>query len=255
METDDLKDMLARSQETAAGLGGLDRTAYATDATGAVTVTVRADGSVVQARLHDQWRPRLGSADLTTAVAEAITSAQEKAAREWVESPGDAGRLSAVEPGAAVGSGEDPVDFARELLDLLAEIEQHLPGLAGVAQQAVDEEVRVEGPAGGITAVTRQGTLVSLEVNPQWMREAPRHRIEEELSAALVQALPGVQKQATRALRDVEPVGRLLGLLDDPAQLFARLGLTSNPGSGQAMTGNGEATTDVGYDSYGRGAR
>lgn len=225
METDDLKNMLAQSREAAARLGGADRTATSADSAGSVTVTVRADGSVVQARLHDQWRTRLGSKELGTAVAEAIADAQSQAARDWAEAPGGGEPEPAIDVSAARGTGEDPVEFARELMALLEEVEASLPDLATVAQQAVDREVRVSGPAGGMTAIARQGVLVGLEVNPQWMREAPRFRIEEELSAVLAQALPGLGRQADGAAREVAPVGRLLGLLDDPAALFARLGL------------------------------
>jgi hypothetical protein len=228
METEDLKEMLAQSRETAAQLGGLDRTTAASDAAGAVTVTVRADGSVVQARLHDQWRSRLGAADLSAAVAEAITSAQTRSTEDWAAAP--AGEPSAPTPnGPTASEGEpdgDPVAFFRELMGLLDDVESRLPDLAAVAQQAVDREVRVAGPAGGLTAIARQGVLVGLEENPQWMREAPRFRVEEELSAVLAQALPGLPKQATAAMREVAPVGRLLGLLDDPAAFLARLGLT-----------------------------
>lgn len=234
METDDIKEMLAQSREAAARLGGFDRTAMASDAAGAVTVTVRADGSVVQARLHDQWRSRLGSTDLGAAVAEAIAGAQSQAARDWAQAPGGTAPDVTIDPGSASATGsaadtrENPVDFARELLALLDDVEAYLPGLAEVAQQSVDREVRIPGPAGGITVVARQGVLVGLEENPQWMREAPRYRVEEELSAVLAQALPGLQRQATAAMREVAPVGRLLGLLDDPAALFTRLGLTGS---------------------------
>jgi hypothetical protein len=240
METDDLKDMLAESRETAARLGGLDRTATAADPTVSVTVTVRVDGTVVRARLHDQWRTRLGPKELGTAVAEAIAEAQSQAARDWAESPG--GELEpALDVSTAWATGEDPVEFARELMALLDEVEARLPDLATVAQQAVDREVRVTGPAGGITAIARQGVLAGLEENPQWMREAPRFRIEEELSAVLARALPGLGRQATTALRDVEPVGRLLGLLDDPAALFARLGLAASANADRRNDGPADA--------------
>ncbi len=258
METDYLKEMLAQSREAAARLGGFDRTAMAADSAGAVTVTVRADGSVVQARLHDQWRSRLGTTELGTAVAEAITRAQGQAARDWAESPGGAEPDTAVGPIPA-GVDGDPVEFARELLALLDDVERHLPGLADVAQQAVDREVRIGGPAGGITAVARQGVLVGLEENPQWMREAPRNRIEEELSAVLARALPGLQRQATATMRDVAPVGRLLGLLDDPATMFARLGLTegaANPeGAQNSGAGNPGSVPGVAGSDHRRGVR
>ena len=256
METDQIKDLLAGAQDSAGRLGGQDRTATASDAAGIVVVTVRADGSVVQARLHDQWRSRLGSADLGAKVAEAVGVAQEKATQDWLENPGGA-RPEPIDPRRAIAASEDPVDFARELVALLDEVEARLPDLAGIAQQAVDREVRVGGPAGGITAVARQGVLVSLELNPQWIREAPRNRIEEELSAVLAQALPGLQKQATSAMREVAPVGRLLGLLDDPASLFARLGLTAAPtaAASPAGRGNGAAGAGAAYDDYGRGDR
>jgi hypothetical protein len=238
METDELKDLLAQSRQAAAQLGGLDRTAAAADGSGAVTVTVRADGSVVQARLHDQWRARLGSTELGTAVAEAITNAQTQSARDWAEAPaGEPADHQAV-PARDQSDAEpgDPVEFFRELMALLDDVESRLPDLAEVAQQAVDTEVRVAGPSGGITATARQGVLTGLDLNPQWMREAPRNRVEEELSAVLAQALPGLQKQATSAMREVAPVGRLLGLLDDPATFLARLGL-SEPSAGPTERG------------------
>lgn len=234
MYTDDLKELLAQSQDSAGRLGGLDRTASSSDSASAVTVWVRADGAVTQARLHDQWRSRLGRRELGEAVTEAITAAQEAATRLWVESTGD-GPPAAVEPAPDRPAPEgrdagDPVDFARELLALIGEVEAHLPDLAGVAQDAVDREVSIGGPAGGITAVARQGALVRLDIEPRWLAEAPRFRIDEELSAVLAQALPGLRNQATDALRGVAPVGRLMGLLDDPATLFARLGLADADG-------------------------
>jgi DNA-binding protein YbaB len=235
-ETDHLKAILAEAQDSASRLGGLDRTTTASDEAGVVTVTVRADGSVVRARLHDQWRSRLGAADLSALVAEAIRIAQEKVSQEWAENP-EGGEPVTVDLTSAKAGHEDPVDFARELMALLDEVEARLPDLTGVAQQAVDREVRVGGPAGGITAVARQGVLVSLELDPQWIREAPRNRIEEELSAVLAQALPGLRRQATDAMREVAPVGKLLGLLDDPATLFARLGLVTGHESYESHRG------------------
>lgn len=231
METDDLKELLAQSRHSAAQLGGLDRSTDASDSAGAVTVTVRADGSVVQARLHDQWRTRLGSTGLSAAVAEAITSAQSQSARDWAGAAAGEPPTHSTQDFTAIPVNDrepdgDPVEFFRELMALLDDVERRLPDLAGIAQQAVEREIRVEGPSGGITAVARQGVLVAIEENPQWMREAPRNRIEEELSAVLAQALPGLPKQATAAMREVAPVGQLLGLLDDPATFLARLGLT-----------------------------
>jgi hypothetical protein len=245
--TDDLKELLAQSQEAADRLGGLGRTASSSDSASAVTVWVRADGAVTQARLHDQWRARLGRRDLGEAVAEALTGAQDAATRLWAESTGDGSTTAGEEPASPAGrdqgrdeGGEagDPADFARELLALLGEVESYLPDLPGVAQDAVDREVSIGGPAGGITAVARQGALVRLDVDPRWLAEAPRNRIDEELSAVLAAALPGLHNQATSAMRGVAPVGRLMNLLDDPATLFARLGL------GYAGRGGGAVNLD-----------
>jgi hypothetical protein len=208
-----------------------------------VTVWVRADGAVTQARLHDQWRARLGRRDLGEAVAEALTGAQDAATRLWVESTEDESTTVGEEPASPAGRDQgwdegrqagDPVDFARELLALIGEVESYLPDLPGVAQNAVDGEVSIGGPAGGITAVARQGALVRLDVDPRWLAEAPRNRIDEELSAVLAAALPGLRNQATSAIRGVAPVGRLMDLLDDPATLFARLGLGDADRSGDA---------------------
>lgn len=232
METDSLKETLALAQDSAGRLGGIGRTASAQDASGAVTVTVSASGAVIQAQLHDQWQARLRSADFSSAVAEAIAGAQRQAAQGWAE---DAAEPSAAAPSAVEAERRSdppeqaPLDFARDLMALLDDVERSLPDLADVAQRAVDQEVRVEGPAGGITAVARQGVLVELTINPQWMREAPRNRVEEELTAVLAKALPGLTQQASGALREVAPVGRLLGILDDPENLFACLGLNKPP--------------------------
>jgi hypothetical protein len=250
--TDDLKELLAQSQEAAGRLGGLGQTASSSDSAAAVTVWVRADGAVTQARLHDQWRARLGRRDLGEAVAEALTGAQDAATRLWAQSTSDGSTTAGEEPASPAGRDQDrddgrdqgrdkgreagdPADFARELLALLGEVESSLPDLPGVAQDAVDREVSVGGPAGGITAVARQGALVRLDVDPQWLAEAPRNRIDEELSAALAAALPGLHNQATSAMRGVAPVGRLMNLLDDPATLFARLGLGDARRSGDAV--------------------
>jgi hypothetical protein len=259
------KELLAQSQEAAGRLGGLGRTASSSDSAAAVTVWVRADGAVTQARLHDQWRARLGRRDLGEAVAEALTGAQDAATRLWAESIEDGSITAGEEPASPAGrdqgwdegrdegrdqgrdeGGEagDPVDFARELLALIGEVESYLPDLPGMAQNAVDHEASIGGPAGGITAVARQGALVRLDVDPRWLAEAPRNRIDEELSAVLAAALPGLRNQATSAMRGVAPVGRLMDLLDDPATLFARLGLGDANRSGDAGNPDQHRTAD-----------
>ena len=226
---DGLRDATAQAQRQAARLDiGATAPASGSDPGGAVTVTVRADGAVVGARLHDSWRQRIAG-NLTGAVTQAITAAQKDATQSWLDTVGEDVDPAPAPPARrevpARFDGADPAAFAGHLHGLLQEVEAKLAGLPRLASEAAQRTVEVRGPAGGITATAREGTLVSLECDERWLADAPRSRVEAELADVLARALPGVQQQVTGAIR-VGPVGELLDLADDPATLFARLGLT-----------------------------
>jgi len=224
-----LRDVTAQAQRQAARLDLRTTTPVSgSDPAAAVTITVRADGAVIGARLHDNWRQRIAG-DLTSAVVQAIAAAQQDVTQSWLDTVHEEAELA---PPPIVRrdvparfDGADPAAFARHLHGLLQEVEAKLADLPRLASEAAQQTVEVRGPAGGITATAREGTLVSLECDERWLADAPRSRVEAELADVLARALPGVQQQVTGAIR-VGPVGELLDLADDPATLFARLGLT-----------------------------
>jgi hypothetical protein len=227
---DGMREATAQAQRQAARLDMASvAPVAAADPTGAVTVTVRADGAVVGVRLQDNWRKRIGG-DLAGAVVAAISAAQRDATQAWLDGV-NAETETPPPPAAALPgtparfAGADPAAFARELQGLLAEVEAQLGDLPSRAREAAQQTVEVRGPAGGITAVAQEGALVRLDCDERWLAEAPRSRVEAELDTVLTRALPGVQQQVTGALR-AGPVGELLDLAGDPATLFAHLGLT-----------------------------
>jgi hypothetical protein len=226
---DGLREATAHARREAARLGHVTRTEVAAaDPTGAVSVTVRADGAVVAVALHDQWRTR-SAGDLSAAVVAALGAAQQAAAEAWSQAL--ATNESDVDVDEPVTEGQperpgDPAEFARELNGLLMLVEEQLGDLPRLAAEAAERTVEVAGPAGGITAVARQGTLIRLDCDDRWLSEAPRSRVGAELSAALTKALPGLRRQVDDAIQ-VGPVGELMDLAADPAVLFRRLGLTN----------------------------
>jgi len=229
---DGLREATADARRQAARLGQAARTTVTgADPAAAVSVTVRADGAVTGVSLHDRWRER-SAGDLSGAVVAAVGAAQQTAVEAWTaavtadESDVDVEAPAVEETVRPAEEPGNPAAFAHELNGLLMLVEDQLGEISRLAEEAAQRTVEVTGPAGGITAIAQQGVLLRLGCDDRWLAEAPRSRIEAELSAALTKALPGLRNQVDGAIR-VGPVGELLDLAADPAALFRRLGLTS----------------------------
>ncbi|NUR70100.1 MAG: hypothetical protein HOU81_04720 [Hamadaea sp.] len=224
-----LRQAAAEARQQSARLAALTSAEVSgSDAGGAVAVTVRADGAFVALSLHDEWRKRSGG-DLSAAVVAALAAAQQSATEAWSAAVAYDSPQTLDLPGESAPStadSGDPALFAQSLDSLLQQVEERLAELPDRAAEAATRVVEATGPAGGVIAVAREGALVRVDCDERWLAEAPRTRIEAELTAALAKALPGLRNQVDAAIR-VGPVGELLDLAADPAALFRKLGLTT----------------------------
>lgn len=218
-----LRDQYAQAKQVSSRLSAVGAVSAGVD--GPVAIVMNFDGAVIRCRVHPRWRERLSHGDLGTAV---ITTVQE-GHRMILE------QLAAEPPGGTDGahppaprpspSPADPAEFTSYLRTLLVDVQNSLPEVTAKILNAATEVSTVEGAGGAVTATTRAGALVRLDIKPTWLRRTGHGEIGRVLTGVLARALPGSMKRMIAEMNSVGRVAEFRALMADPARLLADLGL------------------------------
>ncbi|HZM81388.1 MAG TPA: hypothetical protein VFC19_37150 [Candidatus Limnocylindrales bacterium] len=177
---------------------------------GPATIVMNFDGGVVEARLHSQWRRKLGFGDLGAAVVSAVREAQRLvSASEMPERPRVAEAApSQPSPAPEVAVEASTDEFASYLRTLLVDVQAVLPQVAAETLHAAREEVTVKGANGAVIATVRGGHLVRMICARTWVARTGQGEIGRVLTDVPARALPGGMARVTARMA---AVGRRTG--------------------------------------------
>ncbi|MFE2182724.1 YbaB/EbfC family nucleoid-associated protein [Streptomyces sp. NPDC059455] len=185
----DMRDQVPRSSE-------------GTDAQGAVSVTLGADGLPESIKLASDWQRRRPAEDLGGAVVEAFESAMSDRMERWsrsLESSGWEERAEQLGDGRASSASTTPSRPAPEISDhdvrhvlyrpVDESIEDVLTAFDAVDQLDADSflppQVKGESAARRVAISLTAHALVSCEVDPQWAAGQSVVRLNQALNEAL----------------------------------------------------------------------
>jgi DNA-binding protein YbaB len=227
---DGVRAFAAQAQEHATSLASaLSGVAWGEDDAGAIRTALNHEGRVVSVMLSIRWRSRVDSLALGSAVVQAVSAAGQAMA-EGRTVPARSGSDHAAPPPEPATTMPRNMPASPELAttwlaSLLQEVESSMDELQATATRAAEREIEGRSGTGMVTAASRAGALVRVEVTQRWLQDATREQIQEELQQALAAALPGQVRQIKEALRGTGRVGELLHLAADPVALMRSLGL------------------------------
>jgi len=243
--TENLMTELSRLQRYASALHGLLQEAQAwspdraqgTDGSGAVSMTVGADGLPVSVCVSSDWNRRICPDAFATAVVEASRAAQGEWIASWIgalEREGwqaKADRLHASLDGPAGASGPPPPAFRPDLagvrprpLSVLAEdalkefgAVEKLPPPSAAAVQATGR------PAGGrFVLVLSRGGIVSCSADPGWVSQQTPDMLANAFAEALATAREALAESPDAASqRAAGTAGQLTGLFTEAIALLS----------------------------------
>lgn len=243
--TENLMTELSRLQRYASSLHGLlqqaqswspDR-AQGTDGSGAVCMTVGADGLPVSVCVSSEWNNRIRPEDFAAAVVEASRAAQGEWMASWIgtlEREGwqaKADRLRAGLDGPAGASGPPPPAYCPDPAGVRP---RPLGVLAEDALKAFDAAEKVPPPSlaavqgtgrsaeGRFVLVLSRGGIVSCSADPAWVSEQTPDMLANAFAEALAMAR-GALAEATDAAsqRAARAAGQLTGLFTEAVALLS----------------------------------
>ncbi|HEY6743070.1 MAG TPA: YbaB/EbfC family nucleoid-associated protein [Lapillicoccus sp.] len=228
-------------REAAAALGPVT----AKDDSGAVTVTVDAEGRISSILVSITWRNSYTAHSLAAGVTEAATKAGVARLEQWgstvvkaderpsgrvvaptpLDADGLASRLSeAVEQdrsGSVYASMQVMSELLHELVDSIEDVRNEV-------REHLSREYTGRSASGHVTATTAgNGTLLDLTFDPNWLDSAHPANLGREATQAIHEAYrrAGGDDVATIVARS--PLGRLQRLSEDPVALARAMGLRS----------------------------
>lgn len=225
-------ESLAHLLSAAAGAGGNVFTGA--DSSGAVEITISADGVPVDVRLRQDWRDALGATGLGAAIVAASTAAVTARLTAWgaaMAEQRDTDRPSKDDPGwLAQAEPGDPSSRQSELalqslLDLLNEVDDRMPAAAEAAQVATTQPVTSANLARTVEVTMTAGTVTVVYFNDRWLRTAGHDRIADALAETLKAAHHATARQQDRIFDSVPAFARLQQLTASPETLLRELGL------------------------------
>jgi DNA-binding protein YbaB len=232
----DVRDELDRATQQFERAASERTSTTGSDATGSVSVTVRADGRLDGIRVRADWATRLDEGALGGAVVSAVTDAATQSATQWGTALGEA--LDAPAPRTrplpstfgSLAAGLDEVTSTRSLLDhdrssLEAMVEVLERMLVEVDEVAGEVEAvgrrRLLGRAPGTdVTVTLSGAaaVIDVTVGPNAVRHHAAN-ISRFLMDAYADALRQVGERGVDDVVERSVFGELRRLGDDPAQV------------------------------------
>ncbi|MBA6433483.1 hypothetical protein [Streptomyces sp. GMR22] len=178
------------------------RSSEGTDAQGAVSVTLGADGLPESIKLASDWQRRRAAGDLGGAVVEAFESAMSDRMERWSRSLEQSGweeRVGQLDEGRASSASATPSRPVPEISDhdvrhvLYRPVDETIEDVL-TASDAVDQldadsflppQVKGESAARRVTITLTAHALVSCEVDPQWAGGQSVVRLNQALNEAL----------------------------------------------------------------------
>ncbi|MBL7258749.1 hypothetical protein [Paractinoplanes lichenicola] len=246
--SDDRLDHLRELAEQGEALARQARTAEerasgatATDAAGAVTITLDGDGRVSGVAVASGWRRLLGSEALSQAVIEAVQAATVRRVEAWGDAYADqtpaespvidrddfARRLQAAADGGGPMSPEDSQAALRELLSLVESIDQGLDQVSAEVGGALAATFTGRSPDRKVqVTVTGGGDVADVTYDRAWLLQAHEINIARQTAAAFRAAYEEAGRHGVQELIGRSKLGEAQALLQDPLGLARRLRLT-----------------------------
>ncbi|NEW75424.1 hypothetical protein [Streptomyces rhizosphaericus] len=196
------------------------RSSEGTDAQGAVSVTLGADGLPESIKLASDWQRRRAAGDLGGAVVEAFESAMSDRMERWSRSLEQSGweeRAGQLDEGRASSASATPSRPVPEISDhdvrhvLYRPVDETIEDVL-TASDAVDQldadsflppQVKGESAARRVTITLTAHALVSCEVDPQWAGGQSVVRLNQALNEALNNAREKVGSAESPGAADV----------------------------------------------------
>ncbi|MDI6103554.1 hypothetical protein QLQ12_33580 [Actinoplanes sp. NEAU-A12] len=203
------------------------------DETQCVEATVAPDGRLIRLGLHDGWREEVGEAHLGTAVIAAMSNAGQQRITSWAAAmtaetdptppPATPDPLSHATPGDP--TSRQSAHALRELLDMLTQVHEALPGLTERAEAARTRPSTATNVNRTVRVSVQNDTVTSINVDGDWLRRIP----DQQLADAIVEVLTAAQRLASdrqdEAVNGTPALARLRRLTESPEALLREVGL------------------------------
>lgn len=214
-----------------------------TDSSGAVTVTVDADGGLQDVRVDQGWQQRLEPDMLGPAVQDALLAAAAARGDQWASAFAE----QSSEPPPRVRPMLTPaLSFAGQLgeltrsssgggpttatLEALLEMVQALnASIDDVSRQVADHQATEyvgRSSSHHVTAtVTGAGAVVSLRYDERWLARAHPVNVGRETTQAIHDGYRSMAGRSAQSIIDDSPLGQIQALAHDPVALAERMRL------------------------------
>jgi hypothetical protein len=233
-DAEDRAGLLRAAGQAVGGCAGQDRH-------GAVRVTLDQCGRVIDLALAVDWRSRVGTDGLSGAVVEAAGDAGRRSLERWAVAVAQSGTppepIALATPSAGDPADPAAVESARQLHQLLLEVDDRIDDLVRRRAESADQAVVGRSSNGHVVVTIRGGALSGVDCNRRWLAAARRLSIVASLREAVRAGY-----EAARLLSDesaaVGPMTELRESTGDFGALLSRLGL----GTGSREGGNPDGT-------------
>ncbi|MBG0564099.1 YbaB/EbfC family nucleoid-associated protein [Actinoplanes aureus] len=202
-----------------------------TDASGSVTATLDADGRVTRVAVAADWRRRVDADRLAEAVAEAVRDASMRRLAAWGTVFGsDADGVPAATPDPAESQqrlpepGDDLNAALTGLLELFEAVERGIDEVSEGLRTTLDATHTgrsADGYAG--VSLSGGGDVLSVRLDPAWLREAPAADIGRQVVMAFHSAYELVAAHGVQRLIADSALGEVQRAVQDPVGLARRL--------------------------------
>lgn len=188
------------------------------DETGALQVTVSADGDVVDVRLDDDWRQRLQPRELARAVNQAAGQASAALAVTWIQSAHprsvDMSAVHVPVPRPSLEEYRDHFPAPTSLDDLDAKVELAAQARAEyrrfrAAQAEGTPRDRFRSPAGLFEVVRDRTSLVALESDEDRLRFQEARDIAFDIRRSLDEIRARAEQDQERAEREMPAIAEV----------------------------------------------
>lgn len=236
----ELRDALDRQTERFERARGEIGPLTAADSSGAVTVTVDAEGVLRSVAVAADWQRHLQPEALGGGVQDAMAAAAASRAQRWattyaqdepppalrpMPTPGQslAGRLTELTEQAAP-AGDEHVLGA--LLEMVRELNDSIDQVSADVQRALGAQFTGRSSSGHVTAVvTGAGAVAAMGCDDSWVRRAHHSNVGREMTEAIRDAYRQAADRRPAQIIEDSPLGQIQRLAGDPTALADRLRL------------------------------
>ncbi len=233
-------DEIGRSAGAFQQAGRSMRPVTATDGSGAVTVTLDADGRISSVVVASRWTDSYSPDTLAAGINEAMTTAGATRLEQWGTAAADpqtaveatpgplphenlAERLRGVVQEDRSGSAEETMAALRSLLH---ELNESIEQVTQDVDAHLSREYSARSPSGHArVTLAGNGTLLTLTLDRDWLERAHPTNIGREATQAIHAAYQRIASEGTETIVGRSVFGRLQSLSEDPVALARELRL------------------------------